>query len=291
MNFQNDLAQMLKEELLQDGINIPSDWDDYHICMNYLQISHRWFNSSVPYKVIHSKELMDKLPLLTKAERDALHDIETRLGSCKSLTSYMSRDISKTDIKKSDFLLKNWDIYHLHLEQLLPPKIRYTLPNLLFFQSKGNVVHLIDVKPHPKGATWFDRDLLEIIYNIWPWLLRYKKGLKPTQSILDDQVHDVLKHSVTFLDFHDGILMPTNIGVATSGDSSMAVCEADRIFNSLKKSEEYLKDNEDEIKSYIANELGMNIDFPLDYELIIENDFFVAYEKTTHIKQRMFEVV
>lgn len=291
MNFKYDLAQILKEELMQSGINIPADWDDYHICMNYLQISHRWFNSSVPYRVIYSKELMEKLPLLTKTERDALRDIEERLGCCKSLTSYMSRDISKTEIKKSDFLLKNWDIYHLHLEQLLPPKIRYTLPNLLFFQPKGSVVHFIDIKPHPKGATWFDRDLLEIIYKNWPWLLKYLKGLKPTQSISDNQIHDALKHCVTFLEFHGGVLMPTNIGVASSGDSSMAVRETDRIFNSLKKSEEYLKNNEEEIKNHISNELGINIGFPLDYELIIENGFFVAYEKTTKLKQKLFRTV
>lgn len=289
MNFQHDLAKMTRQNLENAGITVPTDWDDYHTCMNYLEIHQRCFDSSIPYIVVCSKELLKKLPFLTRDEKMALQDIEKRLENCLTLTPYMSKKIRATNIKNSDFLLKNWDIYHLHLEKLEPPKSRYTKPNLLFFQTKGQVVHLIDVKPHPKGSQWFDRDLLEIIYSNWPWLLTFLNGIKPAESIPDDQVHNMTKRCALIIDFHGRALIPSNIGVATSGNSIKAVQEADRIFNSLKKSEEYLNANEENIRQRIKKDIGINIVNHLDYELIIEDNFFVAYEKISHAKIKLFE--
>ena len=290
MDLQHDLAEIAKQDLINVGITIPTDWDDYAVCMNYLEIHQRWFDSSIPYRVVYSKELLGKLTSLTQEEKLALQDIEKCLNKCVPLTPYMSKGIRETNIKKSDFLLKNWNIYHLHLEKLTTPKNYYTKPNLLFFQPKGNVVHFIDVRPHPRGAEWFDRDLFEIIYSNWPWLLTFLRGAKPTHTIPDDQVHNMTKNMNIIIDFHGGALFPSNLGVASSGNSTKAVMEANKIFNSLKKSEEYLKENEDAIKQGIKNDMGITAEGTLDYELIVEDNFFVAYEKTYHAKIRLFEV-
>ena len=110
MDFKHDLAQYAKQELIEAGITVPSEWDDYHICLNYYEISQRWFDSSVPYKVLYSKELLEKIPFLSKEEQDAIKEIEECLLKCKTITPYMSKLIRKTDMKTSDFLLKNWGI-------------------------------------------------------------------------------------------------------------------------------------------------------------------------------------
>ncbi len=288
MDFRHDLAEISKKELLADGVSVPTDWDDYDICLSYIEMKYRCFDSSVPYKVLYSKELLRKLPDLTQEEQAAIKDIEKCLMTCQSLTPYMSKLIKDTDISKSDFLLKNWNIYHLHLEKLSLLKIKYTKPNLLFFQPKGNVVHFIDVKPHPKGASWFDRDMLEIIYSNWPWLLNYEKGIKLITNIPDNQVHNLTKKINTAIDFHNGILFTTNFGVVTTGNSAMAVTKTNKLFNELTKQELYLKENSMNIKQQILNELGINVTEELDYELIIEDNHFVAYEKHSHIKIKLF---
>lgn len=289
MNFQHDLAQIAYEELTQAGITVPSSWDDYHICLNYMEISHRWFDSSIPYYVIYSKELLQKLPTLSLEEQKAIKDIEWCLGHCQTITPYMSRLIKDTSMRKSDFLLKNWDIYHLHLEKLTPPLMNFTKENLLFFQVKGQVAHFIDVKKHPRANSWFDRGLLEIIYNNWPYLLRYLHGVKPTAQIPDNEVHNALKSMVCILDFHGGALIPTNMGVATSGNSSMAVRETDRLFNMLRAAEKNLLDNENSIKKEIFAATGLKCENP-HYQLITEDGFFVAYEKATHAKIKLFAI-
>ena len=134
MNFKHDLAELCKKELILKGIEVLPEWNDQKICIIFLEISDRCFNSNVSYDVKYSKELLKKLTTLTKEEQKAVRDIERRLKTCQTLTPYMSKDILKTSIKKSDFLMKNWSIYHLHLENR-NQKGFYQNPNLLFFQS------------------------------------------------------------------------------------------------------------------------------------------------------------
>ena len=144
MNFHHDLAVISKKELHKEGIKVPKEWDDYQVCMKYLELHHRWFNSSVPYISVFSRELWKKLPFLTREEQAAIYDIMNRLRTCQPLTPYMSRDIHAVSVKKSDFLLKNWNIYHLHLEKT--PE-QYTNPNLLFSSPGDKLCILLTCVP------------------------------------------------------------------------------------------------------------------------------------------------
>lgn len=287
MDFRHDLAVMATGFLNQAGIKVPEEWDDYHICMKYLEIHQRWFDSSVPYDVLYSKELIAKMPTLTLSEQQAIQEIDRRLKNCEPLTPYMSRDIRKVSVKKSDFLLKNWNIYHLHLERSDQGET-YKSSNLLFFQPKGSTVHFIDVKPHPKGAGWFDRELLEIVFDNWPNLLNYMQDLKPVGTVSDDKMHELLKRTVAIIEFRGGALFPTNLGVASSGDSNLAVREAGRLFNHLKLFEIELAKREDEIRQEILDSMQIDIKDTLDYDLIVEEGYFVAYEKHSLAKIRLF---
>ena len=288
MDFGKDLANISKKILKQKGITISNEWDDYHIVMNFLEIQRRWlFDSKVPCEVKVSKQLSGKISTLTPLELQVYNDIVSRMKNGQPLEPYMSRLIYNTKVSKSDFLLKNWNIYHLHLETVgKNSKFEGKSSNLLFFQPKDNVLHLIDIKPHPRGCTWFDRDLLEIIFDNWPSLLRYEKGMKPTISVPDKEVHDGLKNMVMIIDFHDGMLFPTNLGVASSGDSSWAVLLTNRIFNSFRIAEKELSEHEEKIKLEIFNQTHIYPKHRLDYVLRIVNDDFYAYEY--RVKKNIF---
>ncbi|MBQ8417055.1 MAG: hypothetical protein IJX10_00225 [Phascolarctobacterium sp.] len=288
MDFGKDLANISKKILKQKGITISNEWDDYHIVMNFLEIQRRWlFDSKVPCEVKVSKQLSGKISTLTPLELQVYNDIVSRMKNGQPLEPYMSRLIYNTKVSKSDFLLKNWNIYHLHLETVgKNNKFEGKSSNLLFFQPKDNVLHLIDIKPHPRGCTWFDRDLLEIIFDNWPSLLRYEKGMKPTISVPDKEVHDGLKNMVMIIDFHDGMLFPTNLGVASSGDSSWAVLLTNRIFNSFRIAEKELSEHEEKIKLEIFNQTHIYPKHRLDYVLRIVNDDFYAYEY--RVKKNIF---
>ena len=133
MNFRHDFAEMAREEFRNLGMSVPKEWDDYEICIKLFQVLQRHINSNIPYYVLYSKELLQKLPYLPESDRREIKRIEWCLRNCQSITEYMSRDINTTSMRKSDFMLKNWEIYHVHLEKVQKNK-KCTNPHLLFFQ-------------------------------------------------------------------------------------------------------------------------------------------------------------
>lgn len=289
MDFQHDLAEISRELMRDAGISVSSEWDDCYSCIKYLELHHRWFDSSISYGVVCSRELSKKLSGLSEADQQAVRDIIHCLKNCITITPYMSKGIKNAEIKKSDFLLKNWDIYHLHLEKAISGK-QFKNPKLLFFQRKGQMIHLIDIRKHPKGSEWFVRELLEIVYDNWPWLLHYFPGYTPAENIEDCDVHDALKNMVVPISFRNGMLMPTTLGVASSGDSGMAVRHAYGILNRLQRWEIELKNDEEKIRKSIGESMSIQIQEPLDYRLIVEDGFFVAYETHSNAKIRLFEI-
>ena len=79
------------------------------------------------------------------------------------------------------------------------------------------------------------------------------------------------------------------MGVVASGDSALAARTAGKIFNRLAAWQQELSARKDEVRKLIRRE-GMNPPPELDYELIVEKGFFVAYERQTHAKIKMFPV-
>ena len=288
MDFQHDLAEISRGLMRDAGINVLPEWDDCYACIKYLELHQRWFNSSISYDVVYSNELLKKIPGLSKSDQEAIRDIEHCLKNRINITPYMSKGIINAEIQKSDFFLKNWDIYHLHLEKSVSGK-KFSNPNLLFFQRKEQVIYLIDVRKHPTGSEWFVRELLEIVYDNWPCLLHYLPGYTTTESINDCDVHDALKSMVVPIPFRNGVLIPTTLGVASSGDSNIAVKQAYSILNQLQRWEIELKKNEEDIRKGIFETMAIQVTEPLDYSLIVEDGFFVAYETHSNAKIRLFE--
>ena len=96
---------------------------------------------------------------------------------------------------------------------------------------------------------------------------------------------------VVGIPFHGGMLFPTTMGVSSSGDSSYAVRVTFNIFNQLRQWEIHLKENEEAYKKEIINTMSMRIDKELDYKLIIEEGYFVAYEIHTQAKIKLFKTM
>lgn len=174
-----------------------------HMKLIYLDIHHRFFDSSVSYTVAYSKELEKKLSTLTSKEQEAIKDIAERLKTRKSIVPYMSKQIRAISVKNSDFLLKNWNIYHLHLEKDSEGRSN---GNLLFFNRKGALPTLLMCVPIPREVHGLIESylILYMTYDNWPFLLNFRPDMKPTVSIPDEKVHDALKKMVLALPFKEG---------------------------------------------------------------------------------------
>lgn len=132
--------------------------------------------------------------------------------------------------------MKNWNIFHAHLGRLPENSMQcHRSDRLLFFTHNNNNVYLIDVKKHPKGSEWFDKELILIIYRNWPELLHPVSCIKPAgkNTIPDESYFELSKHVIIPIQIEGKFYMPTNFGVATSGDSQIAVEQTDLFFMEL----------------------------------------------------------
>ena len=68
----------------------------------------------------------------------------------------------------------------------------------------------------------------------------------------------------------------------------MAVRQAYSILNQLQRWEIDLKKNEEDIRNGIWDSMSISITEPLDYTLIVEDGFFVAYETHSKAKIKLF---
>ena len=89
MDFKNDFVEIASEILRKEGVTIPTEWNSRDICINFFELTYRWFDSSIPYHVVYSQELLAKVSSLTDDEQNAIKNIEKCLNNCEKITQYM----------------------------------------------------------------------------------------------------------------------------------------------------------------------------------------------------------
>jgi len=288
MNFRADFRKNIIGLLKQTGAAFDSNADTAKLCMQYLQIYDRLFIPQGIYKVEFSKELKNRMNTYSMGIINAIADIKSKLEKGCGISGYFSKSIRKA--QNPDILLRNWNIYHAHIDAPLPKDRKYVVRSnqLLFFTYKGNVVYFIDILPHPKGNTWFNKKLIEVIYDNWPNLLEITDFTDVSPNLTDEEITKAMKRMYTLIKVRDRVVAPTAGGVASSGDNLIAVRQTQYYFNKLKEWEIWLIENEQLIVSGFEKQENKKITEPLDIELIIEDGFFVAYDRRCQMKIKMF---
>lgn len=121
-------------------------------------------------KVHYSKELIKKIELneLTKETAEVLKKYADAFSAGKDMNGFLSNNIR--DVRKPDFLLYTWHLYHLHMSGKFAENARQMKNNrsdtqLLCIISQEDVF-FVDVIPHPtKAEEYFNIRSLEIILN------------------------------------------------------------------------------------------------------------------------------
>ena len=289
MNFRHDLATIYKKKLHDLGVQTDANWSDHTLCVKFHDIKKRFFYSHQKYNVVYSDVLIKKISSLSLLESTTLQTIRYNLENQISIFPYLSDFIKENSIKTPDYMLKNWNIYHAHLGEVnnSKPKCIRT-DNLLFFTFERNTVYFIDVKSHPKGSGWFDKELIEIIYDNWKELLSIIPGGEAMEPP-NQNIFELTKKSVVIINIRDVAVLPTNLGVASSGDSNEAVRSINYVFNTLRDWEVLIKEHDHKVREdyFKQTNIAIPTTATLHYELIIENDRFIAYSKEYGVKIRL----
>lgn len=204
----------------------------------------------------------------------------------------VSLHLSKDAEAPSEFdgLLYDWGIYHFHLGEAVDDKtgrIIRTGP-ILFAKVDAENVYYINIYNHGKGVQqpWNRQEMLKIIHNNWPETIRKWKlpdGIKlypeNISSPTDEQYASLRRNGISMFTFVDeGIAyFSPGGGYMSTGHSQEIVRHCQRIHNTLKLNELYVRDNITSLVIQIEKITEKPVGRRLHFKLIeVDNVFYVT---------------
>lgn len=297
-NFKEDYKQAVLITI-KEKFNINLDDKKYSylktlkpqdLYFHYLSNSKR-IPPAKPRNVHISEELVNSdLYVLYK---DRVDNIVKVFKSGESIKPYLSKDV-KHIFKKNcpkDYLLNDWDLYHLHLGELKPnANFCDRTKDVLFCRITESDVYLIQILDHTKDSSFACRQLLTIIRDNWieGHNIQNLVGISAPEKEFSDAEYRKLRESgiTTPLNIDGDCYISPNMGIASSGDSARDVYAAMTQFRTLEILEQQVLNNSKIIYDFIIrynirHKKPSKIHFKLKYiddTRLIANDI---YSKTT----------
>lgn len=208
----------------------------------------------------------------------------------------VSPHLSKGATSPAEFdgLLYDWGIYHFHLGETIDNqtgRIKRTGP-VLFAKIDDENVYCINIYCHGKNVQqpWTKQDLLKIIHNNWPqtiakWKLPdgiklYPESITPPT---DAQHASLRKNGIStaiFVDKGIAYLSPGG-GYMSTGHSQEIVRYCQRVHNTLRRYELYIRDNVTSLVIKIEKGAGKPVGRKLNFKLIgTDNGLYIEEQQS-----------
>ncbi|MCF5775741.1 hypothetical protein GIV40_01385 [Pseudomonas poae] len=234
MDFKADWHETLREIM-------KSEWDldtkaiTEDVPVHYFNAAQRRITTT-PRKVLVSDTFQCPAEHLRGWEQIKLSVIEG-----KDLNPHLSKLIGK--VEKTDLLLSDWGVHHLHLGTVLEGQYMARTGPLLFARVTADIFYAINVYTHDDFA---DAEIVEVVHRNWPesiehWALR---GMQPKETLTSDQRETLRKKRYnSFVQVKDGTTYaPIGGGYMFSGHSIFAITEMDKEHEFLECLERLIPD-------------------------------------------------
>lgn len=262
-NFEEDYKQFVllsiekyfNINLNDDKYSYLRDLDPQDLYFNYLSNSKR-IPPAIPRNVHLSKELINSD--LYNIYKDKIENIIKIFKKGKSIKPYLNKDV-KHIFKKNcpkDFLLNDWDLYHLHLGELKPnAKFCDRTKYVLFCKITESDVYMIQILDHTEDSSFACTQLLTIIRDNWIEEYNVQKlvGITVMGKEFSDTDYRKLRESgiTTLLNIDGDCYISPNMGIASSGDSAKDVHIAMSQFRKLRNLEKHILSHSKTIYDFI----------------------------------------
>lgn len=287
IDLYGDWIEMLKKDLIANGLSISSDCAPDNICHQYFNVKRRLIEP-VPRDILLSAEFT-----CPQEQVAGLDLVKRKISAGEDLKPYLSEQINNSDY--DDGMLNDWGIHHLHLGMALQSNgfIERTGP-LLYVRFTRDSAYLINVFPH---GNWALQDLLKIIHHNWPELLSINRlnreglislGHSPT----DSDIKAFRRNTINALvQMEDGtVYLPPGGGVvlsklsrkSTGGVSSDVVTKCNHMYRRLKDMEKLFFENINLITAEAKNK-GCSDAHSLKLNLVFEDRNAFAFDEQTGI--------
>lgn len=280
MDLCEDYCEMVHSWMKENGVQSDKDGED--LWYDFFNLQKK--SVSPQKRIVHySKEFA-----CPSEVELGLKLLVQKFENGDDVSLHLSKDA--TSPSEFDGLLYDWGIYHFHLGETIDHqtgRIERTGP-VLFAKIDNENVYCINVYSHGKNVQqpWAKQDLLKIIHNNWPQTIaRWKlpDGIELHPGCIappsDTQYASLRKNGISTAIFFDkGIAyISPGGGYMSTGHSQEIVLYCQRVHNTLKLNELYVRDNITSLVRQIEEITGKSVSRRLRFKLIeIDNVLYVA---------------
>lgn len=283
MDFVSDLPKIAKDVLDSYGVKYSNIKDERELVEMFVNLQLKLIYP-IPRKVIKSKKIKN-FPFSDKIQ-NALANLEEKFLNGIDVNAHLSKKILEG--KFTDYLLADWNIYHLHLN-LGPLDEKGFIRRsdyILFLTIYKDVAYFVDVRPHGEEYVFAQKELLQIIADEWPWIIEvYRiKGINGIEKSFDDakEIHQLRKAGVMIVhEVNGSVIAPMGGGITTAGTALNVTTETDKLYEMARYNMEVIKENRRAINDELSKKYKIfNPDLATFHLTLNSNGFFV-YEGTT----------
>jgi len=212
---------VVKEELNNFGMTSFGSLDDQEIIALNFNLKAKMIHPlALPVK--ESPEVLSKISSLEPNYQNAYDEIKLKLEKGNDINPFLSKQALKP--KFQDYLLLDWNIHHLHLNNLnsggyFNDRSDY----LLMVLFKDGVAHFVDIEHHNDNEVFVKREYLKIIKDNWPGIIGAYEligALDVSFNPTNDEIKKLRKNQInTCLKIDDKVYAPIGGGITTSGTS------------------------------------------------------------------------
>lgn len=277
MNLCADYSNMIKAWMQKNGVK--SDKTGWDLWYDYFNLQKKTIRVR-KRNVLFSKEFICPPKVQT-----GLNLLVNKFKDGENVTPHLSKQALNPS--KFDELLYDWGIYHFHLGKanFNTDRIERTGP-LLFARIDDNNVYCINIYSHGKNVSppWYKQEMIQIIHRNWPEIIehwRLPDAVSANPKLTDQEYKQVRQnHLNTLIEVEEGVVyFSPGQGMSSSGHSSELVFLCDRIWNTLKKCELYIREHILTFILAIQSNTGMLSDGKeLYFKLWHENDNFYVID-------------
>lgn len=287
IDFLSDLSDELQAALKECGLNVPSpeqlrqqdkrseelkDKIENYDLHNLLHHCFTVYSRRIPVRK-WNVHISDKL-----SESSEVIEIVNKLSHGDDMNVLLSNRVRKLNQSKSaDLLLAEWGIHHLHFEESRSNE-------LLFIYFSESDAYLIDILQHETAdgsvVTWTNTDLIQVMHENWPNVLRpYVFKTNSQSPVLTTEERRTLRNKAanTTIAVNDGTeYMPMGGGYSASKHPVHAIVQSDFLYLTVKQLQKTVEENYPAIQQTLSTyttspklelKLGTNLE-PMVVEVV-----------------------
>lgn len=300
IDFKKDVREQVINILKENNINFNEKSSTCELLINYLNALNKRISTN-KRKVLFSDNIQEIINSsnLNKKYIDAIFTFKNNFENGIDMNGHLSTNIyySELSLKKKnkiyrqsrDYLLDDWGIYHIHLNEKEAKNENEMHGNrseyLLFVKVTIDKVYFIDILNHNEKNVFAKQELLKVLDRNWPFLLeKYRlHGINACTSYTDEEINKRRKNGEYILyNINGKVYMPIGGGLTSAGTNVSHTNTADNILQDIEIIESYIKDNYISIQKEVEDITGIKVPNRfLKFKMFLEDRGYVVEELNT----------